>query len=81
MKRAWRVRLVGVETIVAATTRGRAIALTVRSAQDANYACRFPDAKCRRAPEHDGWAALDASNACWQEQYLPAPAAAAPPAG
>jgi hypothetical protein len=75
--KAWRTTACGIESIVAAETRNQARSRTARSAFDANFQVRFTEVKARRAPEHDAWAEMDASNACWEESLLPAPAAPA----
>jgi hypothetical protein len=62
----------GIDCIVATETRGQAIARTLFSANDAGYRIKFTDIRCRRAPEHDAWAAADKTQRCWEEKYLPA---------
>lgn len=73
MKRAWRTRWGGIESIVAAETRGKAAAVTVRAALEvySKRQVKFAEVHVRRAPEHDAWAAVDATGCCWGEQYLP----------
>lgn len=71
MKRAYRTEWRGVVSIVSAETRGQAIHRTLRSARGAGYTPRWQAITARRAPEHDGWAEVDASEACWGEAYLP----------
>lgn len=71
LKRAYRTTVAGVTSVVAAETRGRAIARTLYAAIDAGYRVSFPEVKATRAPEHDGWAEQDATGACWNEELLP----------
>lgn len=71
MNRAWRTTACGIESIVAAETRNQARSRTARSAFDANFQVKFTEVTARRAPEHDAWAEIDASNACWDETLLP----------
>lgn len=73
MKVAWRIRLCGIVAIVAERTRGRAIAIAVDSAFDANYRPKFTNARAVRAPEHDAWAEQDSSRVPWDEADLPFP--------
>jgi hypothetical protein len=73
MKRAWRTFAMGVESIVAASSRGQAIARTLKSIDEAGYrGITFKNIRAIRAPQHDRWAEVDASSHCWSEQYLPA---------
>ena len=72
MKRAFRTTWNGTASIVAAVTPGQARAVTLRSIVDAGY--KKPDwkeIKCVRAPEYDGWAAVDETRGCWNEEYVP----------
>ncbi len=71
MKRAYRTTFGGITSIVAAESRGKAIAATANAATDAGYRVSFPEVKATRAPEHDAWAALDTTWACWDETLLP----------
>jgi hypothetical protein len=70
MKLAWRTTACGIESIVAAETRNQARSRTARSAFDANFQVKFTEVTARRAPEYDGWAEMDASNACWDETLI-----------
>ncbi len=72
MKRAYRTNCGGIVSVVAAESRGRAVAATVRAAGEAGYRVRFLVVRAVRAPEYDAWAALDATGACWDEKLLPA---------
>ncbi len=49
----------GVKSYVWTTTRGKAAAATLRSANDAGYKTRMPDVRCRRRPELDDFDLLD----------------------
>jgi hypothetical protein len=71
MKRAWRTTWGGVTSIVAAETPAQAKAITHRSATDAGYGPVWNDIWAWRAPEHDGWAEVDATGVCWAEENLP----------
>lgn len=72
MKRAWRVTLMGINSVVAGNSRGQAIARTLSSAHEAGYySLKFTDARARRAREFDGWAEVDYSNVPWNENELP----------
>jgi len=73
MKKAWRVNLCGVDSIVAAETRGQAVQRTISSAREVGYKPKWTDARCVREPKHDGWAEVDASGGCWNESNLPNP--------
>jgi len=70
MKQAWRTTAMGIISIVAAETRGKAIAITMRSARSVGYLVKFHDVKAVRAPEYNAWAEVDASGACWDEKLL-----------
>lgn len=72
MKTAWRTKAAGVESIVAAETRGKAIAMTLRSAREVGYKVEFHEVRATRAPEHNPWAAVDSTGICWGEEFLPA---------
>jgi hypothetical protein len=71
MKRAWKTTACGVTSIVAATTRGKAMAVTYRSARDVGYRLKFSDVSAVRCPKHDGWAEVDETARCWGEEDLP----------
>ena len=60
MKRAWKTTWCGVASIVAAATRGKAIARTLSSAEEAGYYPKWKDIRAVRAPEHDDWSHRDA---------------------
>lgn len=70
MIRAYRAEAAGVECIVAAETRGKAIAMTRKSAAEAGYAVNFQSVRAWRAPEWDEWAARDTTGRCWDEAFL-----------
>lgn len=57
MKKAWLTRACGIRAVVAAETRGKAKAITLASAFDANYPIKFKDVTAVRWPKGDGWAA------------------------
>lgn len=59
-----------IASIVAARSRGQAIAITLRSAREAGYRPEWKDVRAVRAAEYDGWAEMDSSGVCWDEQYL-----------
>lgn len=74
MRRAFRVwieRVTDVPTIIAASTRGQARYLVRKQAMDAGYKVDFQDVTVRRCPEHDAWAAVDATRIGWDEKYMP----------
>ena len=70
---AFRTTFLGITSIVAAETRGKAIASTLKSADSAGYDVRGGWQKVRavRAPEHDAWAEVDATGVPWDERLLP----------
>lgn len=55
-RRAWRTSWNGIDCIVAADSRAKAVASTWRSAFDAHYEVEWKDIRARRAPEYDQWA-------------------------
>lgn len=73
MKRAFRTSWGGVESIVAAETRGQAAAKTMAAAKEAGYRVgnSWKGLRVVRAPEHDAWAELDCTGVCWAEENLP----------
>ena len=71
MKVPWRLTHCGTTGIMSAHTRGQALFRLFRELKDLGYNPMLRDIKCRRAHEHDGWAELDGSGACWEERYLP----------
>ena len=71
MKRAYRVTVYGVSGIIAAETPGQARFHVFRTL-DLRGSKGLSEIKVRRAPEHDEWAAVDSTGACWGECYLPA---------
>jgi hypothetical protein len=75
VKKAWRTRWNGVDSIVAAETAAKAKHLTVIAAREAysRREVKFTDVLVRRAPKHDPWAELDSTGTLWDEQYLPRP--------
>ena len=73
MKLAYRTSLIGITSIVAAETRAKAKAITLRCCIDAGYRAKFVGVRAVRAPEHDGWAAIDETRHCWEEKLLPQP--------
>lgn len=74
MKKAYRTEWRGAVSIVSAETRGQAVCRTLQSASGAGYKPRWPEITAHRAPEWDAWAEVDASEAAWDEKYLPKPA-------
>ena len=72
MKRAYRTTWNGIVSIVAAESVSQARSRTQCSANDAGYGpVDWCEIAVVRAPEHDGWAAVDATGCCWGESYLP----------
>jgi len=71
VKKAWRLTHCGTTGIMAAHTRGQAIFRLFHELKDLGSKPRLRDIKCRRAHEHDEWAEVDESRACWDERYLP----------
>jgi hypothetical protein len=71
MKRAWRTSVIGITSIVAAHSRGKAIAITADQAREAGFEVAFTDVVAARAAEHDAWAEVDETNKCWDEKLLP----------
>lgn len=74
MRRAWMLIVTGYsEAIVSADSRGQAIAIGLRSLQEAygRSSYRFTDIRCVRAPKHDEWASVDATRTPWNPDLLP----------
>lgn len=72
MKKAWRIRTSGFpDGVVAAETRGQAIAKAFQACGEVGYNTAWKDHKATRAPEFDKWAELDETGACWDEKLLP----------
>lgn len=65
--KAWRTEALGVISIVGASTRGAARYVTLLSARDAGYTCRFVDIKVCCAPEYDA-AAMSLHGQCVDEK-------------
>ena len=70
MKRAYRTTWQGIVSIVAAESVAQARSRTQASANEAGYWPQWIDIRVRRAPEYDGWAAVDATGHCWAEEQL-----------
>lgn len=70
MKRAYRTTWQGTVSIVAAESVAQAMSRTQASANEAGYGPRWVDIRVVRAPEYDGWAAVDATGYCWAEDQL-----------
>lgn len=73
MKRAWRTTLHGLTSLVVAETRGRAIAITLRSARKAGFSSKWQQVRATRAPEYDAWAEVESAGIAWNPICLPAP--------
>jgi hypothetical protein len=71
MKKAWRATWVGGAGIASAETRGQAVFRLFHELKEHGYKPKLGEIKCRRAPEHDGWAELDNTGSFWDERYLP----------
>jgi len=69
-KQAWRTSLIGVESVVAAETAGKAAAKTIKAAKDAGFPVIFTEVRVRRAHEFDQWALSDVSDKVWDETML-----------
>lgn len=54
-EKCYRTEACGIVSFVFSTTRGRAVAATLRSANDAGYRIKFTDISCRRRKEWDGF--------------------------
>lgn len=65
MKVAWHGEAMGVETIVSAETRGKAIAIIVKAAREAGYGLHWAGVRAVRYPRLDKWAEVDESKRCW----------------
>ncbi len=79
MKKAWRTNWRGTVSICAAETRGKAIAKTLASIDEAGYLTHdnkrtiWREIKATRAQEFDKWAEVDSSDALWAAENLPQP--------
>lgn len=73
MKRAYRTTCWGIVSIVAAESRGKAIARTLRAIGDAGYntAGLWGRIRAVRASEFDEWAEVDRSGDLYHEADLP----------
>lgn len=60
--RAWMVTLMGVQSLVPARSPSKATAAVCRQALEAGYRVRYIDARARRAPAFDRWAATAREN-------------------
>jgi hypothetical protein len=70
-KAAWKTTACGLVSAVAASSRSEAMAITMRSANDAGYRIKFIDVKCVRWPEHDSWANVASFNGPLDPMLLP----------
>lgn len=70
-KRAYRTVWDGTASVVAARSRGQAVARTLAQIREAGYRATFTAVRAVRVPEFDGWAEVDESGVCWDEKYLP----------
>jgi hypothetical protein len=70
MKQAWRTTAAGVTSIVAAETRGKAIAITMRAAREVGYMVAFHEVKASRVPEYNEWARGMVFEVTWREEDI-----------
>lgn len=70
-KKAWLTEWKGLPCVVAAETRGKAVARTIRQAQEASWYPRFVDVTARRAPQWDRWAEQDTTGRAYAPEYMP----------
>lgn len=72
MKRAWQTTWGGISSIVAAETRGKAAAATMRTVREMyGSKASWKSLRVVRAPEFDQWAEVDATGHCWDRRLLP----------
>lgn len=70
MNVAYRTTLMGVTTIVASGDPAAVKWYMLHRAKIAGYRCCIEDVGVERAPEHDEWAAVDATGVPWDESKL-----------
>jgi hypothetical protein len=70
MKRAYRTTWKGFTSIVAAESVAQARSRTKACANEVDWYPAWIDIRVRRAPEYDGWAAVDETGHCWAEDQL-----------
>ena len=70
MKRAYRTTWRGIVSIVAAESVAQARSRTQATANEFGYEPQLIDIRVQRAPEYDGWAAVDATGHCWAEDGM-----------
>lgn len=70
IRRAWRVTVIGETGIVAAATRGKAIATILKNAEEAGHKASWSDVRAVRAKEYDGWAEAIGRDTAWSEEFI-----------
>ena len=65
MKKAFALTAYNTTGIMAAETHGQAKFRLFRELKDIGYRPTPSAIRCRRAPEHDEWAAVDDTGVCW----------------
>lgn len=70
MKRAYRTTWQGIVSIVAAESVAQARSRMQAGANEVDWYPAWVDIRVQRAPEFDGWAAVDATGHCWAEDHL-----------
>lgn len=70
MRKAFRVKAIGMTSITSAENRGQAKANVFRSANEVGYGVTFGEIIAHRAPEYDKWAAQEKrNNICFTEEH------------
>lgn len=70
MKLAYRTTWRDIVFIVAADSVAQARSQMQADANEVDWYPAWVDIRVRRAPEFDGWAAVDATGHCWAEDQL-----------
>jgi hypothetical protein len=72
-RRAWILDVDGFSgAVVSADSRGKAIAIGLRSLHEAGYkSYRFTDIRCARFPKHDAWAEIDKTERTMNPDLIP----------
>lgn len=74
MRRAWMLEVDGYgPAIVSAVSRGKAVAIGLRTLREIGSSFRFTDIRCVRIPKHDAWARNDPGDRTWSGNFLPSP--------
>ena len=71
MKLAYRTTWSGFVAIIATESAAKAKRKMQLQAEEANMDAKWIDIRVVRAPEYDGWAAVDKTGHCWAEENVP----------